>query len=121
MRSIVISAALVAGWVTIAGCNKPNHQAAVAQREDNLRGMVGTLQSIEGDRPENMRRNVGMIKSIDKRDQEMFHEDQLSLDRAIKQEARFWQDSQPVYRKRIEELMQGDPGSIDRTLPLILY
>jgi hypothetical protein len=109
------------GLVAGVGCNKPNHQAAVAQREENLRAMTGTLQSIERDRPENMRRNLAMIKAQDRRDQEMFHEDLSTLDRAARQEIRYWQDSQPVYRKRIEELMQGDPGAIDRTLPIILY
>lgn len=121
MQRLTISAALLAGLLTATGCNKPNHQAEVAQRQENLRAMAGTLQSIERERPENMRRNLAMIKTQNQRDQEMFHEDLSTLDRAIRQEARYWQDSQPVYRKRIEELLQGDPGAIDRTLPWVLY
>ena len=121
MRHVVASVTLLVCLGAGAGCDQPNHRAAVAQRQENLRAMTATLQSIERERPENMRGTVAMLKDQNKHDQEQTRANARGVDRAIKDEFRNWRELQPAYRHSIEGLMQGDPGSIDRTIPLILY
>jgi len=48
--------ALLLGLVVCAGCEQPNHQAAIARYENNLNKTVAMLQDIENERPATMQR-----------------------------------------------------------------
>jgi hypothetical protein len=121
MRGVLSSVAVLIGLLAIAGCEQPNHQARIAYRENNLRATVAMLQDVENHHPETLRGTVAMLQDINRYDQQATQRNAGELDRAVKGEFDLWREREPVYRERIRELMQGDPGAIDRTIPWMLY
>jgi hypothetical protein len=113
--------ALLLGLVVAAGCEQPNHRAAVARRQENLNRTVALLQDIENERPAKMQRMANTLARQHAHDVDRCQANGEALDRAIRAEFDRWEQRQGVYRQRLNELMQGDPANIDRTLPWVLY
>jgi hypothetical protein len=110
--------ASLAAWT---GCEQPSHRAAVENRERNLQRTVATLANMENERPANMQRMLATIQQQHAYDIERSNQNAVGLDQAIRAEFDRWAQQQPVYRKRFEELMQGNPANLERTLPYIIY
>lgn len=121
MRRFVTVWTLLAGLMGVAGCEQPGHQARIDRREDNLRRTAATFDRLEGSHPEKLERGVAMLEQEHARDVESNKANAGRVDRAIRGGFDRWRERRPYYRKRIQELMQGDPGAIDRTVPWILY
>ena len=121
MKKALFSAALLLILAVGVGCDQPNHRWEISQREKNLRRTTHMFQDIEADRPDNLRRSVTMFQDQYEYDQRRTRENARRVDQAVQSEVDFWNEREPIYRQRIQELMQGDPGAIDRTLPLVIY
>lgn len=121
MRFVLPSVALLAGLAAWPGCQQPGHRAAVERREQNLHRTVAMLAAVEDERPEKMQRMLATLQQQQAHDVEESRQNAVELDRAIRAQFDRWAQRQPTYRKRFQELIQGNPANIERTLPYMIY
>jgi len=117
----VLHVAFLAGLAAWIGCEQPNHRAAIERREQYLQRTATMLAAMENERPANMRGTLAMLQQQHANDIERSSRSPEELDRAIRAEFDRWTQRLPDYRKRFEELMQGNPANIDYTLPYMIY
>ena len=121
MRFMLPSLALLASLTAWTGCQQPGHRAAVERREQNLHRTAAMLADMENERPAKMQRMLATLQHQQAHDVEGSSRRAVELDRAIRAQFDRWAQRQPTYRKRFEELIQGNPANIEHTLPYMIY
>ena len=120
-RFMLPSVALLASLIAWTGCEPPGHRAVVERREQNLHRTVAMLADMENERPARMQRMLATLQQQQAHDVEESRQNAVELDRAVRAQFDRWAQRQPTYRKRFQELIQGNPANIERTLPNMIY
>jgi hypothetical protein len=108
--------------LSCAGCDSSNSQIQRewVRRDGNLRRTFGFLAESEQRRPGNLEKVTRVINQQNRRDVENTLE---TNPRAVREWTHFefqrWEDSQPTYKKQIDEQLRGSPEKIERTIPYI--
>jgi len=121
MRFLLPFLALLASLTVWIGCEQPGHQARIERREQNLHRTVAMLADMENERPARMQRMLATLQQQQAHDVEESRQNAVELDRAVRAQFDRWAQRQPTCRKRFEELIQGNPANIERTLPNMIY
>ena len=119
LMRVIISGLLVAA-AGLAGCNDPLLEQRRAKRAENLQVSWARIASLEDGRQESLDYTVSLIKRQYERDKEMTRLNGERVHRAIDDEFTDWQEAKPRHRARWDELMAGDPATINRTWPLMV-
>lgn len=121
MRTRTLMLSLVAGGV-LAGCDSTPHENAISRREQNLQRTGETFMDIEARRYDYLYRTTDRLEKRHQRDMDRaFVENPERVERYIDNEFNRWELRQPLYEEAIIQELQGDPQTIDRTLPDVLW
>jgi hypothetical protein len=104
----------------LAGCQNPEVQRRHARRAENRARTIAMLRKLEARRSDNLAVMMARIEDSYERKCRKTVENRAALQRWWEKEFDRWDESWPRERQRFEELLAGDPESIDRTLPMFL-
>jgi hypothetical protein len=105
----------------LAGCQSPEAQRQIARRHESLRRTANLLVEQEADRPENLDRTFTMLGGMLERDVQRTRRMPQTLGRIVEAEFERWIERQPAYGDAVLRELGGNPESIERTLPLMVY
>jgi hypothetical protein len=115
------AASLALVGALLAGCDTPTAREQVARRHDSLRRTVELAADSEAGRPEKLDRTFTMLAQIHERDVERTRGMPAVVGNLVEEEFDRWNERQPAYREAILRELQGNPESIERTLPYVVY
>ena len=117
----VLIAMVVVPAIGLAGCQAINDSKRITQRLDNLRRTVTMTEKLESEHPEKLDRLWGLLARRHEHDGTQAAKIPAELERALRQEASRWEKNLPIRERRIREMLQGNVGNIERTLPVMIF
>src|SRR5690606_5690550 len=106
----------------LVGCDSTPHEDAISRREQKLQHTGEVFMDIEARRYDSLYRTGDLIEKKHRRDMDRaFVENPERIERYIDERLNRWELRQPLYEEAIIQELQGDPQTIDRTLPDVLW
>jgi len=101
------------------GCDTTYHEY-FTERLDNLQRTATVIETLESEQPK-LDRLLTIIENQHKRDVAQMEKLPAELERLLEQDVSWWERNLPIHERRLHEMMRGDVGNIERTLPKMLY
>lgn len=113
---------LIMGFSLVSGCQHAEYaQRRLDQRAANLSWTVGQLEKSEASRPGNLNRTVTLLGDIAEEDAQQLDRNLRWMGRMIQSDARRFEERQPVYRRTILDILDGQPEAIEKTAIDLFY
>lgn len=104
-----------------AGCDSPAMRDSRVTREQALTRSVHTIGNLDERRNEQLASTGRIIEDRYKLDNKLIRRDMAAIDWLFRDEFDEWTRKQPAYRRSIGHQLEGDPASIERTVPHFVY
>jgi len=119
VQVLIAMVAVPVAWS--AGCGTTSDQKRITRRQENLRHTVTIFEERESACAERLDHLSATLARRHARDVAQADKVPVELDRALQQEWRRWEQSQPTHERRIREKLLGNVGNIEQTLPKMLF
>lgn len=122
-RRVALGLAAMVAAAGLAGCSTdtPAWRKARQAREQALDRSVAIAGSIENRRSEKLAGTLALLRDRCRRDQAKLNEDLRILRHLPANEVKEWNQREPAYRQAIQHHLQGDPATIETTVPYLVY
>jgi hypothetical protein len=111
----------LAGLGLAAGCDNPLACQRIAQRQCSLKWTADALAYRECVAPERLKRDFEFIKQDEQTHREMFARDLCQIQARFDYDVQRWQERQCDYLRYFEEMLRGEPESLESTAIILFY
>jgi len=112
---IRVALTALAGLAALAGCRNPQAERRLAEREASLRWTAHAWADREQPAPQRLRADAEFMRNNIDRDARLLDRDVRAFRAYLEYDLRRFQERQPEYRRKIDEILRGQPEHIERT------